>query len=355
MKLETRIELAVVLVGAVVIGGWVGLKMVNKSKKQVAERPLVGETSEPAMGIMTAPPMEAPSNVDPQIETSAAPSAFLTTEVKADPQPVPPPTPAVAPERQTEADKLRDKIEAAAEPAFYKAMELLNAGNKFEARAILTKLIINSPEGPARDRLKTTLDKINAELFFSRTASPDSEMYEVRPGDSLAVIVKRFKKDYYFHNLVMQINGIRKANRIRVGQKIKIPTGKFSALVDKSSHRMIVFMNGHYIKEYPVGLGAQNSVTPATQFIVANNKQINPVWTAPNGKVYKYGHPENVLGTRWIGFKETGKHSGYGIHGTSDESSVGRNVSNGCLRMLQGDVEEVFTMLMPGDVVQIIE
>ena len=43
------------------------------------------------------------------------------------------------------------------------------------------------------------------------------------------------------------------------------------------------------------------------------------------------------------------------IHGTTDDTSVGRNVSNGCIRMLKPDVEEVFTMLMPGDVVEIVE
>ena len=50
MKRETRIELAVVLVGAVVIGGWIGLKVVRRSSGPVEPEPAaIGtETAETA-------------------------------------------------------------------------------------------------------------------------------------------------------------------------------------------------------------------------------------------------------------------------------------------------------------------
>lgn len=82
---------------------------------------------------------------------------------------------------------------------------------------------------------------------------------------------------------------------------------------------------------------------------------INPDWYAPEGRVYHYGEPENILGTRWLGFKEADGRRGFGIHGTSDPASVGTDASNGCIRMNNADVEEVFSMLMPDDVVTIVK
>jgi hypothetical protein len=44
------------------------------------------------------------------------------------------------------------------------------------------------------------------------------------------------------------------------------------------------------------------------------------------------------LGDRWIGLSR----SGYGIHGTSTPSSIGRTVSHGCMRMFPAHVRELF-------------
>ena len=38
---------------------------------------------------------------------------------------------------------------------------------------------------------------------------------------------------------------------------------------------------------------------------------------------------------------------GYGIHGTPDESSVTKSLSNGCIRMRNADVELLY-LLVPG-------
>jgi len=234
--------------------------------------------------------------------------------------------------------------------------QLLNEGKKFEARALLSRRILAEPEGLRRDKLRALLDQINADLFFSRNPSPDCVFHVVQPGDALSrIATKTFKRDHFFSDLIMRINGIRDPRRIRPNQKLKIPRGTFSAIVQKRSHRLIVLLNGHYIKEYPVTVGAAASPTPNAKFVVANSKMKNPPWTTPDGQVYKYGDSRNILGTRWIGFKETEQYQGLGIHGTSDPSSIGKDASNGCIRMLNQDVEEVFGMLMPGEFVEVLD
>jgi lipoprotein-anchoring transpeptidase ErfK/SrfK len=239
------------------------------------------------------------------------------------------------------------------------ARQLLQEGKKFEARAMLTKLILPAPEGAARGEMRKMLEAINKELFFSSKPSPDSISYEVQPGDTLAVIVHNQAKDsnqgkdYYFTEVVMLVNGIKDAKRIRPRQMLKIPQGTFSAVVQKSGRRLIILLNGDYIKEYPVGLGAAESPTPEGKFVLDVGKAKNPDWTAPDGQLYKFGDPKNILGTRWMPFTDTEGHHGLGIHGTTDPKSVGKEVSNGCIRLLNADAEEIFGMLAPGDTVEI--
>ena len=46
-------------------------------------------------------------------------------------------------------------------------------------------------------------------------------------------------------------------------------------------------------------------------------------------------------------------HGNYGIHGTNNESSIGNYVSNGCIRMRERDVEELYEMIPIGTPVEI--
>jgi lipoprotein-anchoring transpeptidase ErfK/SrfK len=238
-------------------------------------------------------------------------------------------------------------------PEFDSAQQLLQDGKKFEARAMLSKLILPAPDGPAREEMRKMLDVINKELFFSSKPSPDSVIVEVQPGDTLSGIAKQQGRDAYFTQVIMLVNGISDARRIRPRMKLKIPQGTFSAVAQKHAHRLIVLINGDYIKEYPVALGLPESPTPEGKFVLDIGKAKDPDWTAPDGQVYKFGDPKNILGTRWMAFKDTADHHGLGIHGTTDPASVGKDVSNGCIRMQNADVEEIFGMLAPGDTVEI--
>ena len=351
MKLDTRIELVVLIAGAVVAGSWLGLKMTRGSapegRQQEAE--VAQSASAPVPRIMTAPSATRPLRtlaVEIRKEPENAPATAAATLAP----PTSPVPDAGSPANVDDPSVLSHLPDDA-------LGQLLNDGKKFEARALLTRRILAEPEGDRRDKFRTLLDQINADLFFSRNPSPDCVFYAVQPGDALSrIATKTFKRDHFFSGLIMRINGIRDAKKIQPNQKLKIPKGAFSAIVQKRTHRLIVFLNGHYIKEYPVTIGALTHPTPVAKFVVANSKMENPPWTdRTTGSVYQYGDPRNILGTRWIGFEETGEYWGLGIHGTSDPSSIGKNASNGCIRMLNKDVEEVFGMLMPGEFVEVLE
>lgn len=338
MKNETRVELAILIILAVLLGGWLGWRLIGSDETN-SDTP--GEPAQ-AKALATA------GSVSTQPVGNRT-VAQRTSESKEEP---------ANPPRQVEKARTASHDTHLTPPAIKAGLaeaEALLADEKpGEARSVLTRLILSAPEGPAREKVKAELVALNDLLFFSRNPSEHSVTVTVQPGDSLALIAKRQGKDYYFAELIKTINGITDEKRLRLGRKLKIPKGTFSAIVQKRAHRLIIFLEGDYIKEYPIAIGAPITPTPEETFTIAT-KQPNPDWYAPDGNLYKYGHPKNVLGTRWLGFAEKGEYQSYGIHGTNDPNSIGKNVSNGCVRMLNEDVEEIFSMLQIGDKVQIVK
>lgn len=358
MRRGARFGLIVLLVGVTAVAGWIIVKT-TRDDRRVPPLPNVA-ASIAAPSTLSVTPASANAAAPANAATVNAPAAAAPTQ----PAAAAPATPVVTapnPPDTIPAAPARPAVPAAAAPnaaaapgTMEEARQLITSNKKFEARAVLTKLILSAQEGPARDEMRGMLDLINREIFFSRAPSEDAEFYEVQPGDALSKISTRHGKDVYFSDLLLKINGMTDPRRLRAGQKIKIPKGEFSALVQKRPHRLIILFNGAYIKEYLVALGAPASPTPTGTFKIANTKQVNPDWYAPDGNLHKFGDPANILGTRWIGFENTETLSGYGIHGTSQPETVGQDVSNGCVRMRNSDAEEVFTMLMPGNRVEIV-
>ena len=100
---------------------------------------------------------------------------------------------------------------------------------------------------------------------------------------------------------------------------------------------------------YPVGVGKIETKTPVGFYKVVE-KIVNPTWTDPaDVSVVIPSGEDNPLGYRWIGIG-----GNYGIHGTNRPDSVGHYVSNGCVRMVEADVEKVFDKVEVGTEVQIM-
>ncbi len=220
------------------------------------------------------------------------------------------------------------------------ALGYMKSGRKYEARNMLSDLYFTDTSYNKRKEIKKQLDLLNDELVFSQVPCPDSFLYSVKAGDSLVKIASKFNIP---HRLIMRINH-KGRSLIRVGERLKILKGEISLLVDKSDFTLTVLLDGHYIKQFPVGIGKYNK-TPEDVFYV-KDKLKNPVWYSPEG-VYPFGHPKNLLGTRWIGFVEKEGLYGYGIHGTADPESIGKAMSNGCIRLRNEDVEELFDFVEP--------
>ncbi|MDX2099538.1 MAG: L,D-transpeptidase [Leptolyngbyaceae cyanobacterium bins.59] len=117
-------------------------------------------------------------------------------------------------------------------------------------------------------------------------------------------------------------------------------------MVDLSDRRVYLYQNNQVRGSYPLGIGQTGWETPTGTFKVIQMRR-NPSWKHPiTGAVVPSG-PQNPLGTRWIGFWSDG-HSLVGFHGTNQESSIGRAVSHGCLRMRNRDIVALYDQVSEG-------
>jgi len=66
------------------------------------------------------------------------------------------------------------------------------------------------------------------------------------------------------------------------------------------------------------------------------------------------GGPENPLGARALYLFQNGRDTFFRIHGTTSPGSIGRSVSNGCIRMLNEHVRELYERVPIGTVVTVL-
>lgn len=216
--------------------------------------------------------------------------------------------------------------------------------NPLEAKNIYQKLINEFPNSNEVMNWQKKLEDINIKLLFSPTITPKSTSYEIKPGDTLTKIAKELKTTT---DLIMKSNNFA-GDKILPGKKIKVWTSPFSILVDKSQNILILKSDEEVIKTYIVATGKNNS-TPVGTFKITT-KVINPPWFTV-GAVFPAGSPENILGSRWLGLDLPS----YGIHGTTEPHSIGKQVTQGCVRMLNSEVEELYTIVPVGTEVTIVD
>ena len=236
--------------------------------------------------------------------------------------PVPPPVTLPTP-----APPVDDRVPA--------ALKLQADGKPIEARALLQELATN-------DQAAAALGELNTQIAFTAIPAPEKLDYTIQIGDTLGKIASRYGTT---------IELLRKANhrtgdKIRVGDRLRIYQGKFAVAVSKNANTLTVTDAGKFFKRYRVGTG-QFSKTPIGDFKITV-RQEKPDWHRGD-KIVPFGDPENILGTHWLGLDVRG----YGIHGTWETNSIGKQSSAGCIRMLNDDVAELFTLLPVGTPVSI--
>jgi len=241
-----------------------------------------------------------------------------------------------------------------------RGMNMIREGRLVQGRRELSQLLFGDRGGLSAldaQTIRDTLASVNKQLVFSDQVTPGdnlSESYLVQSGDYLSRIAPKYAVPYQF---IERINKTP-AERLQAGKAIKLVKGPFHARISKSDFRMDIYLNDAdgqpiYIRSFTVGLGKDDS-TPMGPFIVASNSKVqNPSWKNPRtGEFYGKDDPKNPIGEYWLALKGTDPvteaHAGYGIHGTIDPQSIGRQASMGCVRLNDDDIALVYDMLESG-------
>jgi lipoprotein-anchoring transpeptidase ErfK/SrfK len=117
--------------------------------------------------------------------------------------------------------------------------------------------------------------------------------------------------------------------------------------------RVYVYQGEKILAKYPVAIGKRGRETPTGEWQVME-KIKNPGWTSfKTGELMAPGK-ENPLGSRWIGFWTDGRDM-IGFHGTPKLDSIGKAVSNGCVRMYNRDVKKMYKLVKVGTIVRVVD
>ncbi|MBP5544897.1 MAG: L,D-transpeptidase family protein [Kiritimatiellae bacterium] len=232
-----------------------------------------------------------------------------------------------------------------------KGQDAERADDLLAARAAYEAALASSDIGEARALVESRLGAVMVSLITSQRQMPEKIEHAIASGDRIERLARTHGTTA---DLIAAANGISNPNNIRLGDRLRILHGaKFEILVSKSQNWLLLKMNGKFFKRYTVGTGRYNR-TPIGTFVISD-KIKEPSWWKDNVEI-PYGDERNILGTRWMAISATGNTppaSGYGIHGTWDNSSLGQQSSAGCVRMANTDVEELFMIVPKGTPVTI--
>ena len=230
-------------------------------------------------------------------------------------------------------------------------------GEIIDARAKLSEALALRLPQEETVRSRAALSKLADQTLFSTTITPSDPFvsaHVIQPGETLVKIAKRLDVTA---DLLARVNNIPDKNRIRAGRRIKVLHGPFHAVINRETFDMDVYLQKTFIKHFKVGLGADGS-TPGGKWKVCS-KLVNPTYYPPRGgDIIAADDPENPLAERWIGLEgvegDAVGQERYGIHGTIDPESIGKNMSLGCVRLYNEDVEFLFDLLVPEKSVVVI-
>jgi len=301
------------------------------------------------------------STVSPEVQSKVVESEKVSppvVSIKPEPEPQPEPNlPEIKHEPVVEPNSRVGEL-------ITKAMECINSkpARIIEARTMLNEMLPLPMSRQQLQFIKARLSELADKWLFSKVVYPEDrlcERYEVKDGDQLRAISGQFKVPY---EILMEINGIPRAEALQSGQTIKVINGPFHARVYRSTYTMDLFLQNTFVRSFPVGLGKPGRETPTGLWVVKpGGKLIKPTWTDPDtGKTYEAEDPDYPLGSRWVALEgikgdAVGK-SGIAFHGTKDPNLIGTSGSRGCIRLQNGDAILMYNLLMPGSSqVEIVE
>jgi lipoprotein-anchoring transpeptidase ErfK/SrfK len=157
------------------------------------------------------------------------------------------------------------------------------------------------------------------------------------------------------HNSFSKNNPTSTVNPVatQVAAKSLPPIADVNLVIHLNERKVYVYKGSQIVATYPVAIGKRGRETPTGEWQVMETI-VNPGWTNFNTGQRMSPGRNNPLGSRWIGFWTDGKDT-IGFHGTNKPDSIGKAVSNGCVRMYDKDVQALYPLIKVGTIVRVVE
>jgi lipoprotein-anchoring transpeptidase ErfK/SrfK len=243
-----------------------------------------------------------------------------------------------------------NEYEAAQKAEGAEKVRLLDRARRLLSRGVYAPQAFHADGSPRPERatLIQAIQKANVQVMrHASGVAGVSERFEVPAGWAPVQIVSRQKLPYG-HNALLFWNhgGNLDPTRLRAGAVLLLPKEELTVHVHLDRHLLGLFLGDWFVKEFRVGVGKAETPTPVGVFTV-EAKHENPDWHSKNG-VIPFGDPRNELGVAWIPIVNDENPRSYGIHGTNRPDSVGSHCSEGCVRLSNEDVRELFWWVRSG-------
>lgn len=123
---------------------------------------------------------------------------------------------------------------------------------------------------------------------------------------------------------------------------VLIELDPYSVIASLSRHTLTVVRYGRVVRRFPIGVGRPTAPTPTGTFYLTELLEA----AHPDGPYGPFAYGTSAFSDVFSEFE--GGPGQIGIHGTNDPSSVGRNVSHGCIRLHNSDMAKLATMVPAG-------
>ena len=125
-----------------------------------------------------------------------------------------------------------------------------------------------------------------------------------------------------------------------------------TVIVSTDERRLYLVLEDGKARVYPIGVGRQGLAWKGTAMV---GRKVEWPWWRPTDNMIrrepeKYaryadgmpGGPGNPLGARALYLYQDKRDTMYRIHGTDDPTSIGKAVSNGCIRLLNDHIADLY-------------
>jgi hypothetical protein len=174
-----------------------------------------------------------------------------------------------------------------------------------------------------------------------------SRSTEIRKGDALLKIARRMTRDLGVPisvGLLQLVNEIQDPASIRAGKTLRGADGSHARNGRTLDPHSQALRRPDPASHLSGGLG-QAGDGDASRRVRRPRSSPGPSVDRPGQQArLPAGEPGNALGGYFIRLRHP-QHEGYGIHGTDEQDSIGRSESLGCIRMRDGDIDELFSLM----------